>query len=447
MAFLPLYVYNWLFGSLLMSASVLFYVYGLPTINRFSGNLFTKQLYLGTLVIFFLGLLLFCLGFVVHTDKHRIKAMIRRRLFYAKAGNPLGLHEGDELPKVSVHLEYAGRIIIRGEIRIETTRTTADKLIALAPVISATLRRKFAALAVVATDTDPASTRVVYKIEDVNTSRKLKFDNPEDMYPQDVTKIAVQRDTYIDLTTSGSMLFAGKTRSGKTTAIISILIQILALGRDRFQSKVMILDPKRAELSMLPHVYAPSENGDAHAMLNAVKQFAATITKRQHYLNELSIERGGNAVHWWEAAMKPSILFIDEFVALRTLLPKRATKDDPDYSLAAFDNLLKRIITMGASSGSYVIISIAQANADELPTMLRDALSSRVLMRPTLAEARLLWDSRLLETIPERIYKAGQAWFTSTDGAHDDNVHFVDFPLLNFGEYQALGHLLKRYYS
>lgn len=50
-------------------------------------------------------------------------------------------------------------------------------------------------------------------------------------------KLTVQSGTEIDLTTSGSMLAAGKTRSGKTTGIIALLLQALLQGRDKYGSE------------------------------------------------------------------------------------------------------------------------------------------------------------------------------------------------------------------
>ena len=72
--------------------------------------------------------------------------------------------------------------------------------------------------------------------------------------------------------------------------------------------------------------------------------------------------------------MHPSFLFIDEYVALRTVFPPKAAKDS-DYCVNTFDSVIKRIVTMGASAGCYVIISIAEASVQEggLPAMLRSA--------------------------------------------------------------------------
>ena len=143
----------------------------------------------------------------------------------------------------------------------------------------------------------------------------------------------------------------------------------------------------------------------------------------------------------------PSFLFLDEFVALRSVFPSKAAKDS-DYCVATFDNIIKRIVTMGASAGCYVIISIAEASVQEggLPAMLRAAMSTRILFRPTRAEGLLIWDKTKLDPLPERTYGPGDAWFSSTDGIHDA-VSYVHFPRMDFPVYQAVGQLLSEYYD
>ena len=139
------------------------------------------------------------------------------------------------------------------------------------------------------------------------------------------------------------MLVAGKTRSGKTTGIIAMLIQALSWGRDDYGSNITIIDPKRAELSMLPHVVSVDEDGEARSILQALKDSEATIRMRQAYLNQKSLEVG-DAIHWWETNMHPSFIFIDEYVACRSLFPKKADKG-LDYCLTTFD--IQSIIDLG----------------------------------------------------------------------------------------------------
>jgi hypothetical protein len=269
----------------------------------------------------------------------------------------------------------------------------------------------------------------------------------DDLKQENVTQIRIQKDTSIDLTSSGSILVAGKTRSGKTTGIIEILLNVLLHGRDSHQSEVIIIDPKCAELSRLPHTVSLDENGNAQPILNALKKFTETIKNRQKVLNDLC-EQTGNVLKWWEIGMHPSFLFIDEYVSARAILPSRASKDNPEYCLSTFDNYVKRIVTMAASAGCFCIISIAQASVSEggLPSMLREAMSTKILFRPTLEEARLLWDSNSIQTLPQRQYQAGDCFWSSTDGIHD-YVSFAQFPNLDFDVYRQLGLLLSLYYS
>ena len=221
----------------------------------------------------------------------------------------------------------------------------------------------------------------------------------------------------------------------------------MLLGRDKLGSVVKIIDPKNAELSQLPHTVTPDEDGGGRAILETLHEFENTMRKRQATLNNLS-KKKGDAVKWWDAKMHPSILFVDEFVACRSLFPTKAVKEEPGYSIKEFDDSLKRIITMGASAGCFVIVSIAEASVGEggLPTMLKNALTTKVLFKPTLDEGRHIWDGEKLKAFPERAYSAGDAWFSSTDGLHDD-VAFVHFPVMEFPVYRELGRLMEAYYG
>lgn len=384
---------------------------------------------------------------VVHrlqSDSAKIRHKVRRALCHPAHGNPLHLQEGELLPSIKCKEARPGVY----DLTVTAGAVTVEAISGAASAISSAINGKYVRYAVTQSDTGVAYDRVTFRVEDVLVDRSLTFEKAEDMRPASPTRLQVQAGTEIDLTTSGSMLVAGKTRSGKTTGIIALLLQVLLFGRDEYGSEVIIIDPKRAELSQLAHVVTLDEDGEARGILRTLGRFFASSVSRQAVLNGLS-DRSGDAVKWWDAGMHPSFLFIDEYVALRSLLPSKAAKDDPDYCLATFDGLLRRIVTMGASAGCFVIISIAEASVQEggLPAMLRSAMSTKVLFRPTLPEGRLMWDSdKLADFSAGRVYGPGDAWFSSTDGLHD-NVSYVHFPRMDFPVYRALGQLLAEYYS
>ena len=376
-------------------------------------------------------------------ERIAIRQMLRYRLFAKAGGNPLGLKNDSVIPSLTVKDDSEGRY----SVTIDTTACSADTLVKLPKIISSGLTGDYAGWAVVAVDEDPASSYVSYIIEDVTKSRKIIAVSPLELYSERVTQIIVQDGFSLDLTKSGSILMVGKTRSGKTTAVESMIIQLLAHGPDEYGSKIFILDPKGAELSRLPHTMSPDEDGSAKGMLQALREFEATRRKRQKVLDNLS-EQYGRPVMWWEAGMHPSVLFIDEWVAFQTLMPKKAPRDDPNYSLQALQDMVKVLVTMGASAGCYVILSTAEASVESagVPSMIRSAMGTKILMRPTKQEGMLLWSSEKMEALPERRYAQGDAWVSSTDGIHD-NPSFVQFPKLDFPEYEVLRTLLSRYYD
>lgn len=379
-------------------------------------------------------------------DRYRICNMVRCGLYCPAYGNPLHLRDGQYLP--CVRCKKAGPGLY--DLTITAQGVTVEDIVNVSSAISSALNRKFERYAITQTNADIAYNHVTFRVEDVTTDLSITYKSIDEMRPNSPTMLTVQKGTSIDLTTSGSMLVAGKTRSGKTTGIIALLLQVLLAGRDEQGSEVIIIDPKRAELSQLPHVVTLDEDGEATQILAAMERFAETIVQRQRELNRLSLD-SGDAVHWWEAGFHQSFLFIDEYVSCRTMFPKKAVKDNPSYSLEKFDGLVKRIVTMGASAGCYAIISIAEASVDEggLPSMLRSAMSTRVLFRPTLAEGRLMWggsNEKLKNFATDRVYGQGDAWFSSTDGTHDI-VSYVHFPRMDFPVYRELGNLLRIYYG
>lgn len=410
--------------------------------------LITLSLKLGFIMRIFLAgfFLMMIMAIVIHfilPDTYKISLMVKRRLFCPAYGNPLHLKDGEILPKVKC------RCIEKGiyEIEVTTISSTVDELQSISGIVSASLNKKYSRYAVTQTDADIACNWVSFRIDDVLADRSIKVRSVDELTPKNPSKLIVQDNAYIDLTTSGSMIFTGKTRSGKTTGVISILLQILLAGRDEYCSEVVIIDPKKAELSRLPHVFTLDEDGEARGILEAMRHFANVSKARQQVLNDIS-EQEGDAVHWWDVNMHPCVLFIDEYVALRSVFPKRAVKDNSDYSLTEFDSVLKRILTMGASAGCYVIISIAEASVDEggLPSILKNACGTRVLFKPTKTEAKFLWDADRYKDMPQRVYRAGNAWFSSTDGIHD-MVSYVRFPKMKFRIYRELGRLLQAYYE
>ena len=381
--------------------------------------------------------------YITGGDRKRIECSVKKRLFDPRYGNPLSFRDGELLPPVRCRKINSTTF----DITIDATSRSVEDLLKIAPVISSAVTGRYKQYAAISSEADEAFNRVTFRLADVLTDKSLTVTSPEGLKYPNKTIIPIDTETFIDLKTSGSILAAGKTRSGKTTGVISILLSVLQHGRDEYNSNVIIIDPKMAELSRIPYTLTVNPNGDAEPVMAKMKEFEDTMKTRQAVLNQLS-EETGNAVKWWDAGMNPSFLFIDEYVTLKSLL-RKPVKGDGGCNLTGFEGSLKRIITMGASAGCFVIISIAEASVEEggLPSMLKSAMTTKLLFKPTAEEARLIWNSERLKSLNMgRNYGAGDCWFSSTDGVHDTPC-FLHFPNMEFEVYAELGRLMTEYYA
>lgn len=318
-------------------------------------------------------------------------------------------------------------------------------------VISGCLRNKYGNYAVVAKEEDLAGRYVEYFVEDVvsNFYKQSVYKSLNDVKSH-LTKVYIRDDVYIDYSRvlNSSAIVAGRSRSGKTTAIIStFLLPMLKQGRDDFGSRIIIVDPKSAELSLCPHVLYPTPDGSVEHILDAIIEFNRVRVERQKIINDFCKIKG-KAVKWYEIGMKPSVLFLDEFVSIQDMFPKKASKEKPEYCLTTFQGLLRQIATQGSSAACFLVLStaIASVGTGGLEMAVNNACGIRLLFKPSLDEARYLWSSEALEVMRERQYSAGDAWFSADDGINN-SVRFIKFPRLEFGEYEALSELLTLYYD
>lgn len=340
--------------KILLFGVVLLLIAGLSKILELIAICFVRLLHKNTiidfsnLIAFFLvsscaSLIIAIIEIVLRSTKRDIKYVVRKGLCASCYGNPINLHEGEIEPSVIVTNTDRGY-----KITVDCISADYDDVASLETVISGYLRNRYANYAVVSKEEDIAGRYVDYYIEDVvaNYNKQSVYSSADDV-PSHLTKIYIRKDVYIDYARvlNSSAIVAGRSRSGKTTAVIStFLLPILKLGRDDYGSRIIIIDPKSAELSLCPHVLSPAPNGSVEHILNAIRDFNSIRVERQRIINDYC-KSEGKAVKWFDVGMKPCVLFLDEFVSIQDMFPKKATKEKPDYSLADFQGLLRHTFT------------------------------------------------------------------------------------------------------
>ena len=222
--------------------------------------------------------------YALRGDERNMKYIIRKTLCDSSFGNPLNLREGEVEPTIFVTQTDKGF-----KISVDCIAADFEDVSSLENIISGCLRGRYGNYAVVEKEEDIAGRFVDYYIEDVvaGCSKQSVYNFVADV-PANITKVFIRDDVYIDFAKvlNSSAIVSGRSRSGKTTAIIStFLIPFLKLGRDEFDSEIIIVDPKSAELSLCPHVLSPDENGSVEHILEAIRRFNEIRVKRQKYMS------------------------------------------------------------------------------------------------------------------------------------------------------------------
>ena len=151
-----------------------------------------------------------------------IKYIIRKALCDTSFGNPLNLREGEVEPTIYVTKTDKGF-----RISVDCMSADFDDVSSLENIISGCLRGKYGNYAVVTKEEDIAGRYVDYYVEDVvaGYSKQSVFYSVADV-PSNIKKAYIRDDVYIDYSKvlNSSAIVAGRSRSGKTTAIISTFL-------------------------------------------------------------------------------------------------------------------------------------------------------------------------------------------------------------------------------
>ena len=133
---------------------------------------------------------------ITRTDMDEMMLKISQRLFHSRYGNPLGLKDGDILPRLTLN-----RCLGIYKLRIYCASMTIETLSRMDQVISDCLTGRLASFAVTRKEEDIAGSYIDYTIEDVieKTSRQRIIRTEHDILSGCSThKLPIRDDMIID---------------------------------------------------------------------------------------------------------------------------------------------------------------------------------------------------------------------------------------------------------
>lgn len=154
-------------------------------------------------------------------------------------------------------------------------------------------------------------------------------------------------------------LIVGGTGSGKSFFILGKIVSYLSLTP---QAELYIVDPKKADLSLLRFIEGMEERvaTEPNQIAKMLREVVEIMEDRyKAYFNDIS----AFGKDYTDFGLPPIILIFDEFSAFLHSVPKNLSKEVLDYIFT--------IVMKGRQAGVQVEILMQRPSADDLPTNIR----------------------------------------------------------------------------
>lgn len=238
----------------------------------------------------------------------------------------------------------------------------------LAEDVSGSFRGHLANYAVTSSRIAPNGNEFVLTLEDVGSDRTWRPATLKEMQ-QPTHVLRLQKDLAINLADSPHLIFYGKSGSGKSTSLISVLVQALMWAG----SQIYIADPKR-EFSALSDFYPADrlavEADEVIAMLDRVCEI---VRDRQIVVSDGVRKRQKMGLRAYDLGLSPVVVMIDEVSALMASMDSKQRKE--------FLGLLTQIVMKGRSVSCFLILGNQSALAEKgITTDIRGQIATKIVL-------------------------------------------------------------------
>lgn len=192
----------------------------------------------------------------------------------------------------------------------------------------------------------------LFKVMDTDFDRRLEIGPTLIDSPAGVIPLSKNREwNYLK---QPHAVLSGSTGSGKSYLITYLYLSLLKDG-----ANVTLIDPKKSELSNL--------KGEVSTLQEDLLEIEDVASRMQEKERQPYEERAVD------------VLVIDELASLKLGIEKA--------EVTRLDRAIKEICLMGRSSKTFLILVAQQANAQNIPTEIREQLSLRVMLGPAKKSA------------------------------------------------------------
>lgn len=254
---------------------------------------------------------------------------------------------------------------------------------------------------------------VIYELESLEYDRQFIFKSTSDVVSKnkDFKKISIDEQAFIS--TFSHILVSGQTGSGKSYALLYLLI-IYKLKK----ATISVCDPKFSDLADFSRMLKISSFSAPSLIVEEVRKVFEEMENRKRKRISEGWKIGTIAT---DNGLELRILVIDEFASLQMKLDKK--------ELAELMKYLNQIILEGRGLGVFVVIGMQQAHSSILPTALREQFSAIFVLGNSGVQTFNVAFQDKAKDLPDFVLEVGEGWLMK-NGEVDPVL--IRFPRLDF---------------
>ncbi len=229
--------------------------------------------------------------------------------------------------------------------------------------------------------------------------------------------VALGRDTasksiIVDLDRMPHVLVAGTTGSGKSVLVNSFIASLL-FGNSPDELKLILIDPKRVELSNfngIPHLLTPVIT-EQEKILSALKWSMAEMDRRYKLFQSVGVRniQGYNEMSGFQA-LPYIVIFVDELADLMMFAP------------VEIEDAITRIAQLARATGIHLVVATQRPSVDIITGLIKANIPCRIAFNVSS-----MIDSRVILDTPgaEKLLGRGDMLFLPPDASKPVRIQGV----------------------
>ena len=219
----------------------------------------------------------------------------------------------------------------------------------------------------------PTGNSMIYTLNDVQADNQIKIQRTANIVNHEA-KVILDQNHIIDWDQEYHGVVSGTTGSGKT-----MLIEYLIANAKKNGWDIVILDPKQSDLAKIKNtkqiIVADQKDQMLKVLHDTVKEMQEV---QRRYKENTNIQ------------LVPHLVVVDELAALKSMLDRKEQQQ--------LLNDLKQLALLGRQAKFHLLVGVQQANANNIPTEIREQLGIKILLGNSTPSARkFLFEDCIIE--------------------------------------------------